>query len=245
MSARRTFDNRLNQLDNRILRLASLADNALALATRALLDRDSGIARRVIAGDEQLNTLRYDIEEQVYHLLATQQPTAGDLRRVAAAISLASNLERMADHAAGIAVLAIRLNREPLLKPLIDIPQMADEGRLMLREALDAYVNNDAILARAVVARDATINRLNEQVLVELFEIMLVDASAIQRATYLIWVARNLERWGDRVKNLCERVIYIVSGELVDFGSHIGPWIALEEHDLYASGARVTPEENR
>ncbi|MCB0076129.1 MAG: phosphate signaling complex protein PhoU [Anaerolineales bacterium] len=233
-STRPQFDYELNRLDNRILRLGSLADNALGLALRSLLERDSGIARRVVEGDERINQLRYDIEEQAYQLFATQQPTAGDMRRVAAAISVATNLERMADHAAGIGVLALRLNREPALMPLHDFEAMAKTGRAMLRGAMDAYVNHDPLLARQVADQDAMINEVNEALLQELFAVMLHDNRAIQRATYLLWVARNLERWGDRVKNICERIIYIVSGQLTNFESFIGPATALEESALSA-----------
>ncbi len=143
--------------------MGSLTNEALDLAIRALVERDSALAIRVILGDAEINRLRYAIEEQSYLLLATQQPMARDLRRISSAIALATNLERMADHATGIAVLARRLNMEPQLKPLVDIPRMAEIGRSMLHQALDAYLNDDPVLARAVAQEDAKLNSLTNR----------------------------------------------------------------------------------
>jgi phosphate transport system protein len=216
-TVRGNFEHQLNSLGHRLLRMGSLVDEALELALRSLVDRDNALAARVMRDDQVINQLRYDIEEQCYTLLATQQPMATDLRRVTATISLATNMERMGDHAAGIAVLARRLNKEPELKPLVDIPRMAEVGRGMLRRALDAYITLDTDLAREVAKEDVKINQLNEQVLRELLTYMIEDPRAIRRGTYLLWVAHNLERVGDRAKNICERVIYVASGQLFDF----------------------------
>ena len=128
-------------------------------------------------------------------------------------------MERMADHAAGIGVLARRLNKEPELKPLVDIPRMAEIGRGMLRHSLDAYITMDSQLATETAKEDKKINLLNEQVLRELLTYMIADPATIQRGTYLLWIAHNLERVGDRAKNICERVIYVASGQLFDFDS--------------------------
>ncbi|MBA3532426.1 MAG: phosphate signaling complex protein PhoU [Ardenticatenales bacterium] len=231
-SIRGNFDQQLTNLGHRLLRMGSLVDEAIDHATRSLVERDSDLALDVIRKDSEINTLRYSIEEQSYTLLATQQPLAGDLRRVAAAISIATNMERQADHAAGIAVLARRLNKEPELKSLMDIPRMADTTRSMLRHSLDAYLSADAELARAVATEDAEINELNEKVLQELLRCMIDDPRTIRRATYLLWVSHNLERIGDRTKNICERVVYVATGELADFDVHADTEEALDEHDV-------------
>jgi phosphate transport system protein len=231
-SPRSGFDQQLKRLSESLIRMGSLIDEALGLAIQALVERDSALALRVIRGDREINTLRYAIEEQSYLLLATQQPMATDLRRIASAISLATNLERMADHATGIAVLARRLNQEPVLKPLVEIPRMAEIARAMLRRALDAYLMVDPVLARQVAEEDRQINQLNEQVLRELLTYMVDDPRAIRRATFLLWVAHNLERWGDRIKNICERVVYVATGELADFDTQSGSEGALDEHDI-------------
>ncbi|MDQ4078811.1 MAG: phosphate signaling complex protein PhoU [Chloroflexota bacterium] len=231
VTTRASFDKQLTELRDRLLRMGSLVDEALDRAIRALIERDAALASHVIRGDQEINRLRYAIEEQSYLLLATQQPMAGDLRRIAAAISIATNMERMADHAAGIAVLARRLSQEPELKPLVDIPRMAEIARDMLRHALDAYLSSDAEMARAVAAEDEQLNRLNEQVLRELLTYMVEDPNSIQRCTYLLWVSHNLERWGDRIKNICERVVYVATGELTDFDVPPDSEEELDEHD--------------
>ncbi|MDQ4078179.1 MAG: phosphate signaling complex protein PhoU [Chloroflexota bacterium] len=233
-SARAHFDSQLSNLRDQLLRMGSLVDEALDGAIRALVERDSELATRVIRGDETINRLRYAIEEQSYLLLATQQPMAGDLRRIAAAISIATNMERMADHATGIAVLARRLNNEPEVKPPADILRMAEVTRTMLRRALDAYLTTDAALAREVAAEDEEINQLHEQVLRKLVGDMIEDPQSTRRNTYLLWVAHNLERWGDRIKNICERVVYAATGELTDFDAHAESEGELDEHDALA-----------
>ncbi|HEX8681281.1 MAG TPA: phosphate signaling complex protein PhoU [Ardenticatenaceae bacterium] len=232
-TTRANFDQQLNNLGHRLLRMGSLVDEAVDHAVLALVDRDSPLAMQVIRGDADINALRYSIEEQSYMLLATQQPLASDLRRVAATISIATNMERMADHAAGIAVLARRLNKEPELKPLVDIPRMADIVRSMLRRSLDAYLSTDPNLAVQIAAEDTQVNQLNEQVLRELLTYMIEDPRTIRRATYLLWVSHNLERIGDRVKNICERVVYVATGRLADFDVTPDSEEALDEHDAF------------
>lgn len=234
-SIRGTFQSQLDSMDNRLLRMGSLTDEAIERAIRALTERDSPLAVTVIRGDSQINDLRYEVEEQAYTLLATQQPLAGDLRRVASAISIATNLERMADHASGIAVLARRLNKEPELRPILGIPRMAELARGMLRRSLDSYLTSNAELARQVAEDDVRINQLNEQALRELLAIMIEDPRTIRRATYLLWVTHNLERIGDRTKNICERVVYVVTGRLSEFHGHSqGEDDGLDEHDSLA-----------
>lgn len=231
-SVRGNFDQQLNSLGHRLLRMGSLVDESIELAIRALVERNSALALQVIRNDSVINDLRYAIEEQSYTVLATQQPLAIDLRRVAATISISTNMERMADHAAGICVLARRLNKEAELKPLVDIPRMAEIARTMLRRSLDAYLGANAELAHEVAAEDRKINQLNEQVLRELLTFMIEDPRTIRRATYLLWVSHNLERVGDRCKNICERAAYVATGELADFDTHADTEEALDEHDV-------------
>lgn len=231
-SVRGNFEHQLNSLGHRLLRMGSLVDEAIEIAMRSLVDRDNALAMRVVRDDKVINQLRYDIEEQSYTLLATQQPMATDLRRVTATISLATNMERMADHAAGIGVLARRLNKEPELKPLVDLPRMADLGRSMLRRALDAYITLDSEMAIETAKDDKKINQLNEEVLRDLLTYMVADTTTIRRGTYLLWISHNLERIGDRAKNICERVIYVASGQLFDFDSHPESESDLDSRDV-------------
>ncbi len=234
VSPRANFDQQLSQLSSWLIRMGSMVDESLEKAIRSLVERDSALAMEVIQGDSEINKLRYRIEEQSYLLMATQQPMARDLRQIASAISIATNMERMGDHATGIAVLSRRLNKEPALKPLVDIPRMAELARAMLRSALDAYLHSDAALARQVARDDEQINALNEQVLRELLTYMVEGPRSIRRGTYLIWVSHNLERWGDRTKNICERVVYVATGDLTDFDTHAGSESELDEHDVAA-----------
>ena len=214
---RPTFDHELHGLQDNLLRLGSMLEAALGRAIQSLTTRDVGLAQQVVADDDKINALRYEIEEECFLALATQQPTARDLRSVMAAFSMAADLERMADHAEGIATIVVRMGDEPLLKPLIDIPRMADTCRDMLRGALDAYVLRDEAKARAVARRDDVIDDLYQQVFRELLSFMLEDPHTITRALYLLFIAHNLERIGDRAVNLAERVIFITSGELKEF----------------------------
>jgi len=231
-SIRGTFDQQLDHLGEQILRMGSLVDEAVQDAMQALVQQDSDLAGKVISKDQIINDLRYNIEEQCYILLATQQPLASDLRRVAATISIATNMERMADHAAGVAALSQRLNKEPKLKPYIDLPRMAEIARDMLRRALDGYINADADQARRVAEDDEQINQLDQQVLRELLSYMVQDPRNIRRATYLLWISHNLERIGDRCKNICERVIYVATGELADFDTVSHNDEFLDEYDV-------------
>ncbi|HET7091226.1 MAG TPA: phosphate signaling complex protein PhoU [Anaerolineae bacterium] len=195
-----------------MLRLGSLIDSAIDRALQALANRDFNLARQIIADDAQVNDLRFQIEEACFVAIATQQPAARDLRVLVAAMNIVSDLERMADHAAGIAEIVLRMGDEPLLKPLIDMPRMAAEARDMLRQALDAYVKQDAELARSVAVRDDVIDGLYKQIFRELLSFMLEDPRTTTRALYLLFAAHNLERIGDHITNVAERVIFMASG---------------------------------
>jgi phosphate transport system protein len=204
----------LRELQEGVLALGSMVEKAIGRAVEALRTQDIALAQQVIAGDEAINDARWQLEEDAILLIATQQPMASDLRRITAVIHISVELERMADHAEGIAVLTQRTANEPLLKPLVDIPRMADIGRELLLEALDAFVDNDAERARQVARRDDEVDRLYEQVYRELLTFMISDPTTITRATHLLWVAHNLERIADRVTNICERVVFVVTGRI-------------------------------
>lgn len=204
----------LQQLQESVLSLGSMVEKAIGRAVEALRTQDVALAQLVIDGDEAINDQRWQIEENAILLMATQAPMAGDLRRITAVMHLATELERMADHAEGIAVLTKRTADEPLLKPLVDVPRMADIGRELLLDALDAFIDNDAERARQIARRDDEVDQLYEQVYRELLTFMISDPSTITRATHLLWVAHSLERIADRVTNICERVVFVVTGHI-------------------------------
>ncbi|HEX4744964.1 MAG TPA: phosphate signaling complex protein PhoU [Candidatus Limnocylindria bacterium] len=197
--------------------LASLVDVALERSIRALERLDRGLAESVVADDARINELRFKIEDDAVHLIAQQQPLASDLRTVIAVLNAIVELERMGDYCVGIAKIALLHGDRQLLKPLIDVPRMALLCRELLRAAVDAFISRDAAAARAVGERDDEIDQLYDQVYRELLTFMLNDPRTIDRATWLIWVAHNLERIGDRVQNICERTIFEVTGVMKEF----------------------------
>jgi len=217
MPTRVVLDKSLEGIRDDLLRLSSMATRSISDSMKALIDRNADLARQVSANDSTLNEVRYTIEENCYTLIATQQPNATDLRMIVGAVSVATNLERIGDHAAGISRLTLRMVDQPLLKPLVDIPQMAEIGREMVQGAVDAFLARDAELAERIVARDDDVDRLHDHVYRELLEFMTNDKTTIERATYLLWVSHNLERIGDRAENICERAIYAATGELKEF----------------------------
>ena len=214
LRTRSTLERELEQIRSDILRMGSLVENAIERSVQALKNRDADLAQQVINDDVVINQLRFAIEEHCLELIATQQPAARDLRMVIAATHIAVELERMADHAAGTAEITKRIYQEPLLKPLIDLPIMAQVAQEMIHAALDAFVAFDPDAAQKVAARDDELDDLYQQVFRELLTYMLEDPRTISRATYLLWVAHNLERIGDRVTNICERVVFMATGKL-------------------------------
>jgi phosphate transport system protein len=214
IKSRASLDRDLTVLRDNILRISHMVDSAIERAIQALKDQDVDIARQVIADDKKVNATRYQVEGDCYHLLATQQPTARDLRSIVTAIHIVVELERIGDHAEEIARLADDLAQEPLLKPLIDVPRMAQIARDMMRLSLNTYLDWDAAQAQVIIERDREIDQLNEQVYRELLMFMLQDPRNINRATDLLWVSYHLERIGDRIKNICERVMFMVTGEV-------------------------------
>ncbi len=194
------------------LALGSMVDKAIARSIDALKTQNPALAQQVIDADEEINSARWELEEGAVHLIATQAPMAGDLRQIMAIDHIASELERMADYAKVIARYTIQTSSEPPLKPLIEIPKMADLCREMLVDALDAFVEHDAEKALQTANKDEAIDLLWDQVYRELLTIMISDPTTVPKASDLLWVAHNLERVGDRITNICERIIFMVTG---------------------------------
>ncbi|HLZ09955.1 MAG TPA: phosphate signaling complex protein PhoU [Chloroflexota bacterium] len=214
MAGRETFERELRRLQDEMLLLASMVDRAIGDSVDALRRLDGQAARQVVDADGPINAKRYLIEESAITTIATQQPMARDLRTILAVLHIAIELERMGDYAAGIAKIVLMHGDEELLKPLIDIPRMADLDRSMLRRSIDAFVNRDVELARRVGMEDDEIDAIQDQVYRELLTYVMQDPRTINRATWLIWVAHNLERIADRVTNICERVVFLVTGQI-------------------------------
>jgi phosphate transport system protein len=211
---RNVFDRHLAEIQEEMLVMADMVETAIQRSIQALKSRDVELARQVIADDVKINQKRYDAEERCIELIATQQPLAGDLRTIVAVLHMIVDLERMGDHAEGIAKIAVLLADEPPLKPYVDLPRMADIASEMLRESLEAFKHRDAEQARAIMDRDDEVDALYDQVYRELLTYTLSDPRVIERATHLIWVAHNLERIADRVTNICERVVFLVTGKI-------------------------------
>jgi phosphate transport system protein len=216
---RSAFDQRLLHVREDIIRMGNMLDSAIDRSLTALKKQDHALARQVVADDTGINNLRFAIEEECLTLIATQQPMASDLRVIIASMNLVNDLERMADHAVGIAKTVLRMGNEPLLKPLIDLPRMADLARDMLRRGLDAFMARDPAAARAVANQDDEIDHLYRAIFDELLAIMARDPSTISRGTYLLWCAHNLERIGDRATNIAERVIFMTTGTMQELNN--------------------------
>jgi phosphate transport system protein len=214
--SRESFEAELTALKEQLLKLGTMVSDAQQRAVEALANRDDELAHEVIARDQAVNQLQRQIDEQCLFLIASQQPVARDLRTIVSISAIAAEMERMADHAKGVAVLALRLMDQPLLKPLIDIPRMAQIGREMLQGQLQAFLKGDVEAAKQLADHDTEVDHLNDQVFRELLVIMMTDPRTITRATYLLWVAHNLERFADRTTNIGERVVFLITGDIVE-----------------------------
>jgi phosphate transport system protein len=213
---RETLDRQINELFDEVLVMGSMVEDAIIDSVESLKKRDIESARRIYYGDQQINEKRYEIENKCLTTIATQQPMATDLRIMAAIMEIITELERIGDYAKGIARINMLMSDEPLVKPLIDIPRMADLGLNMLKRALDAFVNQDAEAARNIPKEDDIVDALYNQVYRELLTYMIADPGTIDRSNYLIWVAHNLERMSDRVTNICERIVFVVTGDILE-----------------------------
>ncbi len=211
---RTAFDREFKDIEQTLLEMGSMLDWAIERSMSALKDANQELAQEIIERDERVNELRYKIEEACLTLIATQQPAASDLRAVIAVIHIAVELERMGDHAAGIAKTVILMSEEPLLKTIKKIPKMAELSRQMLADCLQAYVQRDANWARRIASKDAKMDQLYKSVFDRLIVIMAKKTELIPRATYLSWTAHNLERIADRVTNIAERIIFMATGDV-------------------------------
>jgi phosphate transport system protein len=216
---RKTFEAEIQQMKDEIILLGSMVEQNLMDSVDAMKKRDIAASEKVIALDKQINDKRFALENQVMIIIATQQPMAHDLRLLASFFEVISELERMGDYAKGIGIINVRMGGQPPLKPLVDIPRMAEKGASMLHRALLAFVNEDAEVARGIPTEDDEVDALYDQVYRELITYIISDPKNIERANWLLWVAHNLERFADRVTNICERTVFIVTGELIEISS--------------------------
>lgn len=215
--ARETLDLKIQKILNQVLVLGSMVESATLDAVQALKKQDLDFAQTIYNNDKRINEKHFEIEQETISTIATQQPImAGDLRLLASVLEVNTELERMGDYAKGIAKICLIIGRQPLLKPLIDVPRMAEISVAMLHDALTAFVNRDNSAAREIPKRDDEVDGLYNQVYRELVTYMISDPSTIDRANYLMWVAHNLERMADRVTNICERTIYVTEGILIE-----------------------------
>ena len=210
---RHHFEDELQRLKARLLNMAGLVEERAHQAIRALVERRAELAQKVIAGDKEINELQIDIDDRALKLLALQNPLASDLRLITAAMKINADLERIGDQAVNIAEHTQKLLRLPLLKPLIDIPRMAEMAEGMVRDSLDAFVNKDAELARRVLARDDDVDSLKDQLFRELLTYMMADPATIERALALILVSRSIERIADHATNIAEDVVFVVEAK--------------------------------
>ena len=218
MPPRADFEEQLKHIQDEVLLIGSLVEKTIHRSVQSLSDRNIELARQVIADDDEIDVRQHELEEFCIDVIARQQPMAGDLRMIVTGLQVASELERIGDYAEGIAKISVRMGVEPPLKPLIDIPRMADISVNMLRRSLTALNARDDAIARQVWQDDDEVDQLKEQVFRELVTYMLQDPRNIERATLLMWVSHNLERVADRATNIAERVIYLATGLIATEG---------------------------
>jgi phosphate transport system protein len=214
METRTTFHKEIREIQDDIFVMGSLVNKAMLHAIAALQNRDLTLAKQVIADDQKINHKRFEIEDKCIQLIATQQPMASDLRTIVTVLNIITELERIGDYAEGNAKIAIMIGEEPPLKPLVDIPLMAEKTVDMLDSSLIAFINHDINTAREIGSEDNLIDSLYAHVFQELLAFMANDSKTITRATGLTWVAHNLERSADRITNICERITFMVTGEM-------------------------------
>ena len=219
MEIRTTFHKKLREIQDDVLIMGSMVGKAITSSVKALQERDLDLANKIIEDDLKVNQKRFEIEERCVELIATQQPMASDLRTIIAILNITTEIERIGDYAMGIARIVIMIGDEPPLKPLVDIPRMAKQTVDMLRRSLDAFIQRDGEAVKKIAAEDDLVDNLYDQVFRELLVVMAEDPKTITRATRLIWTAHNLERAADRVTNICERVVFIVTGKMAEIGA--------------------------
>jgi len=213
---RADFDLHLSKLQDDLLLLGSMVEKAITKALDGLKQRNPGISEEVIKNDDLIDSKSFELEDTCIDLIARQQPLARDLRFIVTVLHLSVELERMGDYAEGIAKISLAMGDQPPLKPLIDIPLMANKATEMVNQSLNALVKRDSVLATRVCNDDDAVDELYDKVYQELLTYMIRDPEAIQRATYLLWVAHDIERIADRATNIAERVIFLVTGKMTD-----------------------------
>jgi len=209
------FDDELQRLNEKLLRMGSLVEDAIKYAIHSLVERDNALAQRVIENDDLVDRLDVEIDEESIRLIALRQPKAGDLRFITMAMKITTDLERMGDLAVNIAQRAIELNGEPVLKPYIDIPKMREVVQGMTKDALDSFVRKDKKLATQVIMRDDAVDILKHDILQELESFMVRDPTTVSRAMKVSFVATYLERMADHATNIAEMVIYLLEGKII------------------------------
>ena len=209
------FNDELIDLRDNLINMSQLVRSSLGQAIQSLIDKDRQLAQQVIDNDDKVDRMELDIEEQCLQLIALKHPVSKKLRVITCAMKAISDLERVGDRAANIAGASQYLSSKPMVKPLIDIPRMAEITQNMLQDSLDAYLRGDVDLAKAVWEKDKMVDQLNQQIFRELLTFMLEDPHTISRAIHLIFISDNLERIGDHAGNLAERVVYIVDGQRI------------------------------
>jgi phosphate transport system protein len=219
MDLRATFQKELYDTKDEVLTMGSMVEKALDRAVEALKKRNLTQAHQIIADDVKINEKRFGIENMCIQLIATQQPVATDLRFVVSILNIVTELERIGDYAEGIAKIVVMIGDEPPLKPFIDIPRMCEITVEMIRGSLKSFIEGDEKLAMEVVSKDNVVDQLYDQVFRELLTFMMADPRTINRATRLIWVAHNIERAADRATNICERVIFTITGKMQEIGA--------------------------
>ena len=215
----RHFDRDIEEIKDMLLRMGAMVEEAITQSMRALMERDTDLAEKVIAGDDAIDRMEVEIDQKTIELIAKMQPAATDLRFVAAIMKITPELERIADLAQDVCERAIELNREPQLKPLVLIPRLAQDTQMMVRDALDSFMRGDAELARRIIAQDDNVDHLTEQSFRELLTYMLEDARNISRAIRLTFIGKYFERMADGATNICEMVVYLVEGRVIKHSS--------------------------
>ena len=228
ITPRETLDRAIEELLEQVLIQGSMVENALRDSVEALKNRNIDDAKIIYDGDRQINKKHFEIEEDVITLIATQQPMARDLRLLTAILEITTELERMGDYAKGIARITVRIGRDELLKPISEIPPMAEVCISMLHKALQAFIDRDADAARSIPKEDDRVDAFYNRIYRELMDQMISNPSTVDQASHLIWVAHNLERVADRVTNLCERIVFVVTGELLEMDRTDDEWFADE-----------------
>lgn len=219
MTTRHSFHEQLDALQRDLLKMGVFVSEAIRKSVQSLAKSDATLAREVITGDDTVDQMLIDIEKRCLQLMALQQPMASDLRAIGTALKIVTDLERMADHATDIAKVTLRLEGEPLIKELVDIPRMAERVQAMTREALEAFVHRDVERAKQMISMDDEIDHTYKRIFNELMEIMQNKPQTVKQGTYLLLVAHYLERVGDHATNLGEWTIYMATGELRDLNS--------------------------